>query len=232
MPCTPPASATTRSTCRSRKPSPAPATTPRRDASRSLSTDLGRRRRRGAGHGAIGTAAAVCDGIGRRTDDRSRRRQHRLGLAASATASERRLCARPRRRGRNGPSVPGCGRRRPRGARRRHPALPVSVHGARLEATRPAAPGARDRARRGRRRRAGSSRSRPLRRRQVVRRQDELASPGRGAAARRRRAGLPRLSAPSGQAAGERARRASRRGGRARCFSCRERATSWPTSRS
>ena len=214
---------------RSRKPSPAAATTPRRVASKSLSTDVGRRSASGAGHGAIGTAAAV-GAMGLAAIE--------LGDGSTVSAllrlpaeAQRRLRARARRRRRNG--ALRSWRQSPTASRRaaspRCATSSRSWSAARSDPTRRASPHA-DGARRGRRRRAGSARSAALRRRQVVRRPDELA----GRRPRRRcpasRAGLRRLSAAPGQAAGERARRASRRGSRARCCSCRARATSWPTS--
>ena len=125
----------------------------------------------------------------------------RLRPAASAAAGARLLCARAWRRRRHEPSVHGGGRGRARGAPHRDVALPVPLHGARQQAAR----SAEARACRGPRRRG---RSRPAiaeaaahRRRQIVRRPDDLAGAGRGAAAGRSRTGVPRLSAASGEAA-------------------------------
>ena len=133
----------------------------------------------------------------------------RFRPAASAAAGARLLCARAWRRRRNDPSVHGGGRGRARGARHRDVALPVPLHGARQQA----AGSAEACARRGPRRRG---RSRPAvaeaaahRRRQIVRRTDDLAGAGRGAAAGRARIGVPRLSAASGEAAVAGARQAS-----------------------
>ena len=88
-------------------------------------------------------------------------------------------------------------------------ALPVPLHGARQQAARSAEAGACRGARRGGRGRAALAEAAAHRRRQIVRRPDDLAGAGRGAAAGRARTGVPRLSAASGEAAVARARQAS-----------------------
>ena len=107
--------------------------------------------------------------------------------------------------------VPDKRRRWPRRARHCHAALPVSLHGARLEANRPSEGRARDGPRRRCRSVAPAARAGALCRRQVVRRPHDLADAGRRPATRCSRAHIPRIPAASGWQARDRSRRTPRR---------------------